>query len=647
MELFEYESIESPHDLRACELLPGNEDEDVHIKLYHQPLSALKECEALSYEWGSQFKDNIIYCDGKILKVTRNLMVALKRLRNRKPPSSESRLLWIDAVCINQQDADEVPKQILIMSDIYANAKRVLVWIGEEKTLTREAFGIFPVLAMYYEKSVWPLGEFDENNDWRIIRQSSILVDGDRIEQLTQEECWPSVLELLTSRTYFTRLWMVQEVALSRETETLVVCGNVFTTWATFHRAAGMILHCAFLRKSSKDQAILGNIFNQKIIQKNFHNNTLTIWDCVHLTCIREFSDLRDRYFGLLGLFNDEIRSQLAHIDYNRSAPEEIYQVCATLLIRRERHLYHFRLLNSAPAVNKLSKLSTWALRFDHIAPWLLPTFPSILELLIAEDPVVEGMALYAEGLILDTVVRVSENFSERNLRAQVLEAYDQLEISLGDLYDDDNKAIDPLWQALIAFQQGFDDYGGCRHRFVTIFSRWMLDELGITPETLAQNPTVRDLAKNYPRLASTFPETLESVLDLRAFCERSKELNQALRKTAAAPDDEKFVGISMESRLFQNATSKLENQGRNLFTSAKHQLGIGPMGDSRDGNITPAVQVGDQIAVIARTTGPVILRPLDDGSYILVGYGYITYLLDAPCLQPSKVPRLSRLRIY
>jgi Heterokaryon incompatibility protein (HET) len=646
MEYFEYESIESPHDLRACELLPGNVDEDVHIKLYHQPLSTLKECEALSYEWGGQIKDNIIYCDGKILKVTRNLMVALKRLRNKKLPSSESRLLWIDAVCINQRDADEVPKQILIMSKIYSHAKRVLVWIGEEKTLTREAFGILPVLAMYFEKSVEPLGELDENNDWRIIRQSSMLVDGDRIEQLTQEECWPSVLELLTSRTYFTRLWTVQEVALSQERETLVICGNVFTTWAVFHRAAGMILHCAFLRKSAKDQAILGNIFNQRNIQKNFHDNTLTIWDCVHLTCIREFFDLRDRYFGLLGLFNNEIRSQLAHIDYNRSAPEEIYQASAMLLIRRERHLYHFRLLNSTPAVNKLSKLSTWALRFDHIAPWLLPTFPSILELLIGEDPVVEGMVLYAEGLILDTVVHVSDNFSEQNLRAQVLEAYDQLEVSLGELYDDDSKAIDPLWQALIAFQQGFDDYSGCRHRFVTILNRWLLDSLGITSETLAQNPTVRDLAKNYPRLASTYPETLESVLDLRAFCIQSKELSQALRKAAATSDNEKFIGISMESRLFYNANGKLANQGRNLFTSAKHYLGIGPMGDNRDGDITTAVQVGDQIAVIARTTGPVILRPLDDGSYILVGCGYVTYLLDAPCLQPDKVPRLSRLRI-
>ncbi|KAH9208645.1 heterokaryon incompatibility protein-domain-containing protein, partial [Leptodontidium sp. 2 PMI_412] len=129
-EKYQYRPIGLPYELRMLELLPGYGDEPVQIRLLHHPLSSLPECEALSYEWGSPERDHEIFCEGKVLKVTSNLLAALKRSRPSGQPVQKPRLLWIDALCINQEDIDERSEQVKLMTEIYRNVGRTLVWIG-------------------------------------------------------------------------------------------------------------------------------------------------------------------------------------------------------------------------------------------------------------------------------------------------------------------------------------------------------------------------------------------------------------------------------------------------------------------------------------------------------------------------------------
>lgn len=55
-----------------------------------------------------------------------NLREALERLRD---PVLE-RVIWIDAICINQGDTEEKSRQVQVMSMVYAKAIRVVVWLG-------------------------------------------------------------------------------------------------------------------------------------------------------------------------------------------------------------------------------------------------------------------------------------------------------------------------------------------------------------------------------------------------------------------------------------------------------------------------------------------------------------------------------------
>jgi hypothetical protein len=68
-----------------------------------------------------------VYCSGAPLRVTKNCYDALKQLRYESCP----RTLWVDTICINQSDNDEKSHQVAMMLDIYRNADRVYIWLGE------------------------------------------------------------------------------------------------------------------------------------------------------------------------------------------------------------------------------------------------------------------------------------------------------------------------------------------------------------------------------------------------------------------------------------------------------------------------------------------------------------------------------------
>ena len=89
------------------------------------------------YIWGSKKKPNSIIItddqedglqnDGTELAVTQNLDAALSLLRHRQ----FARVLWVDAICIDQANKKEKEHQIQFMPAIYARARSVLVWLGE------------------------------------------------------------------------------------------------------------------------------------------------------------------------------------------------------------------------------------------------------------------------------------------------------------------------------------------------------------------------------------------------------------------------------------------------------------------------------------------------------------------------------------
>jgi hypothetical protein len=154
------------------------EKTEIHCELFEY---SLQDCgtgnhlyEALSYTWGGEQKPCYITIKEQILNITQNLYTALLRLRG----SSLERIIWVDAICINQEDWKERGQQVQRMAKIYSKAARVLVWLGETAP----------------------------NSDIAL-EAIRIAAEDKKIDSLTNEEIQQAVLALL-GREWFQRIWV-------------------------------------------------------------------------------------------------------------------------------------------------------------------------------------------------------------------------------------------------------------------------------------------------------------------------------------------------------------------------------------------------------------------------------------------------------
>ncbi|KAJ4346506.1 uncharacterized protein N0V89_010435 [Didymosphaeria variabile] len=136
--LYQKHRIATPGDtIRVLELLPG-EGPLLKATMCCVDLSSGPIYEALSYVWGTMEADAsyFLHIDGTMMEITPNLHHALQALRPRQSP----RVLWVDAVCINQNDNRDKETQICMMEEIYRSANHVAVYLGEPATVSPTLF---------------------------------------------------------------------------------------------------------------------------------------------------------------------------------------------------------------------------------------------------------------------------------------------------------------------------------------------------------------------------------------------------------------------------------------------------------------------------------------------------------------------------
>ena len=116
--------LQAPTSIRVVYVSPNTDSGLIECSLRHTDLSS--GYVALSYVWGPPDKDHKILVNGKPHLVRNNLYRFLAYART----DCHDKPLWIDAICINQQDVNEKNHQIQMMSNIYSNAKAVIAWLG-------------------------------------------------------------------------------------------------------------------------------------------------------------------------------------------------------------------------------------------------------------------------------------------------------------------------------------------------------------------------------------------------------------------------------------------------------------------------------------------------------------------------------------
>ena len=203
-------------DIRILKLRGGEPQTPLHCTLTTRPLKSTQHpnYEALSYHWGEGEPTEEIILNTKEKEfpdpfmVRPNLASALKQLRYR----DRSRYLWIDAICINQDDNSERNVQVALMDGVYSGASEVCVWLGDAD----ENSG----LALSFISRVVILDDFD-----RLVADSR-----------TPHE-WAALSDLM-KREWFSRRWVVQEIALAKAAR--LYCGDSSADWSDFAVAVSL-----------------------------------------------------------------------------------------------------------------------------------------------------------------------------------------------------------------------------------------------------------------------------------------------------------------------------------------------------------------------------------------------------------------------
>lgn len=156
MEHYVYRLLQGPRSFRVFHILQTWQDGPVTGELKEYNLDECPKYQALSYAWEGTMRECPIYCDGKVLFVTKSCEGALRRLIYGK----SSRLIWVDAICINQQDTQERNQQVSMMGDIYRKAEHVNVWLGPGTAATdaalTELMSLFKAAALARTRGPFP-----------------------------------------------------------------------------------------------------------------------------------------------------------------------------------------------------------------------------------------------------------------------------------------------------------------------------------------------------------------------------------------------------------------------------------------------------------------------------------------------------------
>lgn len=147
--LFNYDSVplsDPSAEIRLLELRPASSYSDhLYCRIFTAPISQVPSYIALSYAWGDNTKTHAISVGNQVndgsgcveiasstsLPLTSSLDTCLRHIRELQHREQiESKAMWIDQICINQEDDEEKSSQVLLMKVIFSSASQVIVWLG-------------------------------------------------------------------------------------------------------------------------------------------------------------------------------------------------------------------------------------------------------------------------------------------------------------------------------------------------------------------------------------------------------------------------------------------------------------------------------------------------------------------------------------
>lgn len=308
IEKYTYTPLSDPElDIRLLRLHPAPDASwPIRCSIFHAKRDEAPRYTALSYTWGKENKGERIVVDGVGVLIGPSLGQALLRLRegggsigrgsgNRKGDA----VLWVDALCINQDDVKERSVQTTRMRGVYASADVVAVWLGTEYSGSSGAVSMM--------REINSSSSTSELEEW-----VSEPGNRERLEAVVQ----------LFRRQYWWRVWVIQEIACAKKA--VVYVGHEAVAWGEVNRVCDSLrsvestLRSIFYKNPSYVRTLTHG--GPRSLQLSRYNPSVTLPPLLELLLThksKKATDPKDKVFALVGISSS--RETFGGIDYSRS----------------------------------------------------------------------------------------------------------------------------------------------------------------------------------------------------------------------------------------------------------------------------------------------------------------------------------------
>jgi len=373
MSLRELREVISPHGWTAYETLEGrfvfsDSQQDHHWEcpvldippsrwqLQEDEHNYHPRYEALSYMWGEADNQQVVIVEpgqlsgpeakARTLLVRNNLATALRHLRERV----SSRILWIDAISINQTDDAEKPGQVSRIAEIFRSAYRVVAWLGPAAASSQRALEALD----YIGKQIEIVGGGDAYcaSPAAVDRSWATTTSPLPIDELT----WNAIDELLQI-PWFERLWVVQEMILSNH-RAVIQCGDHQIAIVSFRRAIICLGH--------SQNAPPGVHYGTRVIFGLFFKKRGTLKNVLVTLYNKRCTDKRDHVYGALGLFPPMLAKNIRP-DYSVS----VAQAYMATTLAHMRLVHRLELLRMSFQIRRTIQVPSWVPDFSATFPTL------------------------------------------------------------------------------------------------------------------------------------------------------------------------------------------------------------------------------------------------------------------------------------
>lgn len=314
MASYDYTRLDLARDaIRLLRLEKGYSAEPLRCELFEAHLHDIDGIpyEALSYTWGDASAKREVIVNQQSFSITANLETALRALRL----PHQDRLLWVDAICIDQSSDVEKSHQVGQMRLVYKLAEQVIIWLGPSSEDIDLLMGLANTLDLHASRT----------KSWEQEWESIVVANGGPATDMFYRAYM--ALDELLARPWFRRVWIIQEVASARSA--VVVCGAKSISSRTFAQMPALI---GLENVDSHAQAVL-DIMPGPLRHRSWWTSNRDLGTLLRKFRSSQAGDPRDRVYALLGI-SDAYSERVIPPDYGADIYTVVQRTISYLLFK-------------------------------------------------------------------------------------------------------------------------------------------------------------------------------------------------------------------------------------------------------------------------------------------------------------------------